>query len=188
MHLKTLAVSLCLACLALSGLAPELGAQTRQSGAAVPLVAGTRVRVKTPNLVAPLVANFLEQRGDTLVFIEDGRGRGVWSFDIAQIERLEMTAGQADRNRQPIARGAAFGAAIGLVAGVLFASVADPSDSTRKYSTVLTGALGAAAGAGVGALVGSRVKSERWVTVPLTRQFSFRSNGRGAFGFSIGIR
>ena len=188
MHLKTLAVSLCLACLAFSGLAPELGAQTRQSGAAVPLVAGTRVRVKAPNLVAPLVANFLEQRGDTLVFIEDGRGRGVWSFDIAQIERLEMTAGQADRNRQPIARGAAFGAAIGLVAGVLFASVADPSDSTRKYSTVLTGALGAGAGAGVGALVGSRVKSERWVTVPLTRQFSFRSNGRGAFGFSIGIR
>lgn len=190
--MKSLAVSFSLACLTclpcLPGPTPELGAQSRQSSTTVPLLAGTRVRVKTPNLVAPLVANFLEQRGDTLVFIEDGRGRGVWSFDIAQIERLEMTAGQAARNRRPIARGATYGAAIGLVAGVLFAAAADPSDSTQEYSKVLTGVLGAGVGAGIGALVGSQVRSERWVTVPLTRQFSFRSNGRGIFALGLSIR
>lgn len=184
MHLKALVVSFSL--VALAGAATDLTAQGRQSG--VPIVPGTRVRVKTPSLVAPLVANFLEQRGDTLVFIEDGRGRGVWSFDIGQIERLEMTAGEIGRNTRPIARSAAIGAAIGLVAGVLFATVVEPSDSTREYSKILTGVLGAGAGAGVGAYVGSRVKVERWVNVPLTRQFSFRTNGRGGFGLAIGIR
>jgi hypothetical protein len=43
-------------------------------------------------MVVPLIANFLEQRGDTLVFIEDERGRGVWSFGLSQIERLETSA------------------------------------------------------------------------------------------------
>jgi hypothetical protein len=158
-------------------LASDAFAQTRTS--TVPVPPGSRVRVKTPNLVAPLVANFLEQRGDTLVFIEDGRGRGLWSFSIGQIERLEMTAGQSGRNKVPIAKGAAIGAGVGLVLGILFASVAEPSDNTREYSPVLTGALGAGVGAGVGAYFGSRVKSERWVNVPLARRLSMRTDGRG---------
>jgi len=151
-------------------------AQTRSPSVGV--VPGSRVRVKTPSLVAPLIANFLEQRGDTLVFIEDGRGRGVWSFDIDQIERLEMTAGQAGKNKAPITKGALIGGGIGLAAGILFASVATPSDESREYSPALSGALGAGVGAGIGALVGSRVKSEHWVNVPLPgRQFSLRMNG-----------
>ena len=158
MRLKALLLPIILACGAREALA-----QTRPS--TVPVPPGSRVRVKTPNLVAPLVANFLEQRGDTLVFIEDGRGRGVWSFSLAQIERLEMTAGESGRNKAPIAKGAAIGAGVGLGLGLIFASVAEPSDESRKYSPLLTGALGAVVGAPIGAYFGSRVKSERWVNV-----------------------
>jgi len=131
----------------------------------------------TPTLVTPLIANFLEQRGDSLVFIEEGRGRGLWSFAISQIQRLEMTAGEAGRNKKPIAKGAAIGAGVGLALGVLFAAAAEPSDSTKEYSMLLTGAAGAAAGAGIGAYLGSRVKTERWVNVPLGRQFSLGMSG-----------
>lgn len=172
MHLKALALVVSVVCLA-----PELGAQTRPQGS-VPVAPGTRVRVKTANLVAPLIANFLEQRSDTLVFIEDGTGRGVWTFSLAQIERLETTAGEAGQNRKPMAAGATVGAGVGLVLGVIFAKAATPSDSTREYNAVLTGALGAGVGAGVGAFIGSRVKRERWVNVALPRQFSLRTDGR----------
>jgi hypothetical protein len=184
LDLKALVVSLSLACIA-----QDVAAQQQNPRSGIPLVPGSRVRVKTPTLVAPLVANFLEQRGDTLVFIEDGRGRGVWSFEIAQIERLETSAGEAGRNIRPIGKGAAIGAGVGLVLGIAFAAVAAPSDSTREYSKLLTGAAGAAAGAGVGALVGSRVKSEHWVSVPLPRrQLTFRTNGRGVFAIGFAIR
>jgi len=181
LHLKTLAVSLGLALVA-----QDVNAQ--RPSAAVPIVAGTRVRVKTASLVAPLVANFLEQRGDTLVFIEDGTGRGVWSFGIGQIERLEMTAGEAGLNRRPIARNAAIGGGIGLLAGLVFANLAEPSDSTREYSRPLSGVAGAALGAGIGAIIGSRVKSERWVNVPLPRQLSLVPNSRGGFTLTFGFR
>lgn len=173
MHLKALLVSLSLVCVG-----QTVAAQERTSGSSVPIVPGSRVRVMAPTLVAPLVANFLEQRGDSLVFIEDGRGRGLWSFAISQIQRLEVTAGEAGRNKRPIAKGAGIGAGVGLALGVLFAAVAEPSDSTKEYSMILTGAVGAAAGAGIGAYFGSRVKTERWVNVPLGSQFSLGVSSR----------
>lgn len=182
MRLNFLVLSFCLACMA-----REAGAQA-SSRATLPITAGSRVRVKTPTLVAPLIANFLEQRGDTLVFIEDGRGRGVWSFALGQIERLETTAGESGRNKRPIARGAVIGGGIGLIGGLLFAGAAQPSDSSKEYSRPLTAGLGAGIGAGIGALIGSRAKSERWVNVPLPRQFSLIPNRRGGFTISIGLR
>ena len=182
MRLNFLVLSICTACLA-----HEAAAQA-SSRATVPITAGSRVRVKTPTLVAPLVANFLEQRGDTLVFIEEGRGRGVWSFALSQIERLETTAGEAGRNKRPIGRGAAIGGGIGLLGGLLFAAAVQPSDSTKEYSRPLTAALGAGVGAGIGAILGARVKSERWVSVPLPRQLSLFPNRRGGFTIAIGFR
>lgn len=174
LYLKVLALMVSLACVV-----PQLGAQTGPSGA-VPVVPGSRVRVKTPNLVAPLIANFLEQRADTLVFIEDGTGRGVWALPLSQIQRLERTAGEAGQNRKPLATGVVVGAGVGLVGGVLFARYFSPSDSTREYNSVLTGLLGAGVGAGLGGFVGSRIKRERWINIPLPRQFSLRANGRRA--------
>jgi hypothetical protein len=181
LRLKALVVSLTLACIA-----RDVAAQTPTSSS-VPVVPGTRVRVKTTSLVAPLIVNFLEQRGDTLVFIEEDRGRGLWSFHIGQIQKLEMTAGEVGRNTRPIAKGAAIGAGVGLALGVLFAVVAEPSDSTREYSKVLTGLAGAAAGAGVGAYFGSRVKTEGWVNIPLPRQLSLRVYRRGGLAIAIAL-
>ena len=137
-------------------------------------------------MVAPLIANFLEQRGDTLVFIEEDRGRGVWSFHLAQIERLETTGGETAYDKRPIVRNAAIGGGIGLLGGILFAAALSPSDSSKEYSRALSGALGFGVGAGIGAFIGSRMKTERWVNVPLPRRLSFLPNRRGGFSISVG--
>jgi hypothetical protein len=166
-------------------LATTAGAQ-RPTSSTVPITAGSRVRVQTASLVAPLIANFLEQRGDTLVFFEEDRGRGIWTFSLAQIERLEMTAGNTAYDKRPIARGVAIGGGVGLLAGIGFAAAFSPSDSSKEYNGILTGALGLGVGAGIGAFVGSRIKSERWINVPLPRQLSLAPNRRGGFSISIG--
>ncbi|CAG0927188.1 hypothetical protein PLCT1_00256 [Planctomycetaceae bacterium] len=182
MRLKALVLPLALLCISSEGLAQRTAPGT------VALAPGSRARVKAQSMVAPLVANFLEQRGDTLVFIEDDRGRGLWTFALSQVERLETTAGEGGRNQRYVARGAMFGGAAGLVGGLAFAAAASPSDTTREYSKPMTALVGAALGAGVGAIIGSRFKTERWVNVPLPRQFSFVPNRRGGFTLSIGLR
>ena len=135
MRLKALIVGLGLTCLT-----QDVVAQTSSSNSsAVSVQPGQRVRVHSLTLVSPLIANFLEQRGDTLVFIEDGRGRGVWSFSLSQIDRLEITAGKTGRSSSAIKKGALIGAGIGLAAGLLFANNFDPSDPTRDFSAGPTG-------------------------------------------------
>jgi tetrahydromethanopterin S-methyltransferase subunit F len=158
----------------------------RATNSTIPITPGSRVRVKAQSMLTPLIANFLEQRGDSLVFIEEERGRGVWTFSLAQIERLETTAGNTAYDKQPIGRNALIGGGVGLGAGLVFAAVFSPSDTTKEYSRLLTGALGAGIGAGIGAYIGSRVKTERWVNVPLPRQLSLIPNRRGGFSISIG--
>ena len=175
MRLKALIVGLGLICLT-----QDVVAQTASSNStAVSIQPGQRVRVHSITLVSPLIANFLEQRGDTLVFIEDGRGRGVWSFSLSQIDRLEITAGKTGRSSSAIKKGALIGAGIGLAAGLLFANNFDPSDPTRDFSAGPTGIVGAAAGLGLGVFIGSRISTERWVKVPLPQRVSFAPNGRG---------
>jgi hypothetical protein len=178
LRLKALVVSIGLTCLSNS-----VAAQT--SGATVSLAPGSRVRVKTPTLVAPLVANFLEQRGDTLVFIEDGRGRGVWSFDLAQIDRLETTRGQVGRNTRAMQKGALIGGVIGLATGIIFAATFDPSNGNRQYSRVQTGIVAGLAGAGFGFFIGSLQTAEAWVAVPLPKQAPDLTAG---FSFGLGHR
>jgi hypothetical protein len=165
-----------------AGLRPEaLAAQQ------VSLAPGSRVRVQATTMVAPLVANFLEQRADTLVFIEDGTGRGVWSFAIDQIQRLERTAGEGTRNRAPTARGAMIGAGAGLVVGLVFASAFEPSNEERQYNRPLTGLIGAGIGGAVGAWIGSRMRAEQWVNVSLPGRLSLIPDFRGGLhvGFSF---
>lgn len=146
---------------------------------------GSRVRVSTQSLVAPLIANFLEQRGDTLVFIEDGTGRGVWPIPLEQILRLETTGGESARSSSSVMRGAAIGGLSGFVAGALFVASVKPSESGKTYDRLLTGAVGAAVGAGIGAYIGSRVKSERWVNVPLPGRFTLLPDLRGGLRISV---
>jgi hypothetical protein len=178
LRLKAIVVSIGLACIS-----QNVAAQT--CNATVGIAPGSRVRVKTATLVAPLVANFLEQRCDTLVFIEDGRGRGVWSFDMAQIDRLETTRGQVGRNKRAMQKGALIGGVIGLATGLIFASTFEPGGQTRRYSRMQTGIVAGLAGAGFGFFIGSLQTAEAWQTVPLPRQAPDFGAG---FSFGIGRR
>ena len=166
LRLKALVISLGLALIA-----HNAAAQTA-SNATIGVQPGSRVRVTTPTMVSPLIANFLEQRGDTLVFIENEKGRGVWSFGVAQIDRLETTAGETGRSKSAMKKGAIIGGIAGLATGILFAATFDPSGDNRKYSRMQTGIVAGLAGAGFGFLIGSFVSTERWVNVPLPKQLT----------------
>lgn len=163
-------------------------AQAQQAADPTPriaLVPGTRVRVTATTLIAPLIANFMQTRGDTAVFIADGGGRGVWSIAISDIRQIERSSGERKTNRPYVIRGAGWGGAAGAVLGYTFAATAKPADSTRKYNRLGSLGIGAAGGAVIGALIGSRFGTERWVPVPV-RQVSItpRRNGT-AVGFSF---
>ena len=181
MFLKTISVALTLACLA-----GELGAQQATANNSGPVPSGTRVRVTTPTLVAPLIANFLEKRGDTLVFIEDGTGRGVWSFDVDQIDRLESSGGQSGRSSSAIKKGALIGGLVGFTASLIFVNNFHPSDPERDYDAAPTTMIGAITGIGIGAFVGSRISTERWVSVPLPGKVALMPSRRGlSISFSL---
>ena len=166
MRLKALVISI-----GLAFVARDVAAQTA-SHATIGVPPGSRVRVTTLTMVSPLVANFLEQRGDTLVFIENEKGRGVWSFGLQQIDRLETTAGETGRSKSAMKKGALIGGAIGLATGIIFANNFDPSGDNRQYSRMQTGIVAGIAGAGFGFFIGSLVSTERWVNVPLPKQFT----------------
>lgn len=153
---------------------------------AIPIAPGTRVRVRAANLVAPLVANFLQMRGDTAVFIEDAAGRGVWSLHVSDISKLERSDGEQKSNRPYIARGAIIGAGAGVAGGLLIASSLKPSDSGKKYSRVASGGAGAVLGAVIGGVVGSRFGAERWTNVSLPRRVSVLPDSRG-LGLRVGF-
>lgn len=160
---------------------PRTGAPSVQ----LPIVRGARVRVRAANLVAPLVANYLEVRGDTLVLFEESTGRGVWSFGLDQVESLETTLGDRPGHRRYILRGAAYGFAGGAVLGFVFAASASPSDPDREYSRPLSAFVGGALSAGIGALIGSRIVAEGWAPVPLPRRVSLLPDSRGRVRLSL---
>ncbi len=150
-------------------------------GPAINVVPGTRVRVTAANQVAPLIANFMQMRGDTAVFIEEGAGRGIWSLYVGDIRKLEESSGERLTNRPYVLRGAAIGGGGGLLLGLVLANNLKPSDSGRKYNKVGNGAVGALLGAAIGAGIGSRFATENWTDVPLRRVSlaPFGPGGRG---------
>jgi hypothetical protein len=157
-------------------LAPAPAALQGQSLSIAP---GTRVRVSASNLLAPLVANFLQMRGDTAVFIEDAASRGVWSIQLADISRLERSDGERKGDRGNVTRGALIGAGGGLLLGFAFSATFSPSDSSKEYNRALNAAVGAAAGAVIGGLIGYRRGVERWTGVPVPRRVSVLPTRRG---------
>lgn len=156
-------------------------------GPGLPILPGTRVRVSASTLLTPLVANFFEMRGDTAVFIENAQGRGIWTFHLDQITKVERSAGERRGNRQKMQRAALWGAPIGALAFWGFAALFDPSDSTRKYNRTASAGIGAVVGAGVGALVGSRATAEGWDELPIPRRMSFVPGRRGEFAVRWGF-
>ncbi|MFN8542572.1 MAG: hypothetical protein U0232_34460, partial [Thermomicrobiales bacterium] len=103
--------------------------QTRSS--ALPIVPGARVRISATTTVTPLVANYLEMRGDTAVFIEAGAGRGIWTITTDQITKLELSKGDARYNKRPMLKGAAIGAGAGTLAFWGVTGLMKPSDKSK---------------------------------------------------------
>lgn len=161
--------------------APSAGTGVQGS----PLASGTRVRVSAASLVAPLVANYLEVRGDTLVLFEESSGRGVWTFPFSQVQRLETSIGDRRGHRPHIIRGATWGAGIGALAGLLFAATATPSDPDRKYSQPLSMLTAGIVGAGIGGYIGSRVREEAWAPIPIPRRVSLVPGIRSRVGITF---
>ena len=153
-------------------------------GVGLPIVPGTRVRVTANTLVAPLVANFLEMRGDTAVFIENASGRGIWTFTLDQITKLERSIGEQSRNGDYMLKSGALGAGAGAILFFGFAQIIKPSDNTRRFNKAATTGIGALLGAGVGAYIGSRRTREGWGELPLPHRMSFLPTRRG---FEVGL-
>lgn len=163
-----------LASLALAVALPLAAQQPAASSPAgsLPVMPGSRVRLSASTMVSPLVANFLEMRGDTAVFIEAIAGRGIWTFTLDQIQQLERSDGDKRFNRGPMVQYGAIGAGAGLLAIWGITGILSPSDSTRKYDRTASAAVGLALGGAIGTFLGSRVTRERWMHVPLPRRVS----------------
>ena len=152
--------------------------------AAQALTPGTRVRVKSSQVVAPIVGSYQGMRRDTVVVIEDGAGAQVWTFTTSAVDRIEISAGMKGGNRQPTTRWALIGAGLGAAAGVLTAVILE-SSSDSKYNDFLSGAVGAALGGGIGAAYGYRKLEEHWTAVAVPRRVGFSPTPHGIrIGFS----
>ncbi len=181
MRRKVLVIALCGITLPVAG-----GAQSQPASGALPLVRGSRVRVRASVMVTPLIANYLELRKDTLVVVEEGAGRGIWTLALDQVQRLEASTGSRSMHGPYIMQGAVVGAAIGAAGGLIFASTFSPSDQSKKYSRVLTMGLGGVVGALAGGVVGSRRMAEQWSRVPLPRRVSVLPDRYGVLHVAVG--
>ena len=165
------------------------GAQQQQAPriqGSLPIERGSRVRVRADILVAPLIANYLELRSDTLILFEESAGRGMWSVPLTQVRQLETSVGQRNSYRPYIVTGALVGTGAGAIGGLLFAATFSPSNPERKYSRPLSAAVGAIVGAVAGGIVGSRLTAEQWAQVPLPRRVSLVPAGHGIVRVAVG--
>jgi hypothetical protein len=142
------------------------------------LAPGTRVRVKSSQVVAPIIGSYQGMRRDTLVVIEDGAGAKVWTFNSSAVDRVEISAGMQGGNRGPMTRWALIGAAIGGSLGLITAVTLENSTDSR-YNEAMSTLLGAAMGAGLGAYYGSRKLEEHWAAVPLPRRVGVAPSRNG---------
>ncbi|MCC6929984.1 MAG: hypothetical protein IT359_13460 [Gemmatimonadaceae bacterium] len=179
-----------LAALALPAGAQQARPATPASSTALPVTPGARVRVSATTLVAPLIGNFLEMRGDTAVFIEAGAGRGIWTLTTDQITRLEISKGDERYNRKPMLKGAAIGAPAGALLFWGVTGLLKPSDKSRQYDRGVTAGVGLVVGGVVGAIVGSRFADEGWMRLPLPGRVSWSPtvrDGRQGVGLRVGL-
>lgn len=173
--------------LSLSAQQPTPAATAQQGTIVLPLVPGARVRVTASTLVMPLLANYLEMRGDTAVFIEDAAGRGLWTFTVDQITKLEQSRGEKRGDLRYIGKSTLIGTPIGALAFWGTTGIIKPSNAGKRYNRKKTAIAGAVVGAVVGALVGTRFTSERWMSLPVPRRVSFVPQRRGGVDVGLGF-
>ncbi len=81
-----------------------------QATAPQSLAPGTRVRVTSNQMVAPIVGSYQGMRRDTLVVIEDGSGAKIWAFNTTAVSQVEVSLGMKGGNRDPMIRWGLIGA------------------------------------------------------------------------------
>jgi hypothetical protein len=154
------------------------------SVAAQALTPGTRVRVKSPQVVAPVIGSYQGMRRDTVVVIEDGTAAQIWSFTTATIERIEVSAGMKGGNRGPMTRWGLIGAGAGAAAGLLVSAILEGSSSS-EYNHVVNAVIGAGVGGVAGVVYGRRALEEHWTRVDIPRRVGFLPTRDGfRVGFS----
>jgi hypothetical protein len=142
------------------------------------LAPGTRIRVKSSQVVAPVIGSFQGMRRDTLVVIEEGTSAQIWTFTTGTIDRVEVSAGMQGGNRGPITRWALIGGGAGAAAGYLVAAILEGSGSSN-YNEVLSAAVGAGVGAGLGAAYGYRKLEEHWTPASIPRRIGIVPSRHG---------
>jgi len=149
------------------------------------LAPGTRVRVHSSQVVAPITGSYQGMRRDTVVVIEDGIGARVWTFTSPAVDRIETSIGMKPGNRAPTVKWALIGAGVGAAVGWGIALISEAATSNQQYNDVLSAAIGAGVGAGFGAVYGYRVLEEHWTPVPLPGRVGFVPTRQGVrVGFS----
>ena len=158
------------------------------SVAAQAIAPGTRVRVKSPQVVAPVIGSYQGIRRDTVVVIEDGTAAQVWSFTTATIERIEVSAGMKGGNRGPMTRWGLIGAGAGAAAGLLVSAVLQGA-SDSEYNHAINAVIGAGIGGAAGVAYGHRKLEEHWTEVPTPRRVGVAPTRDGfRVGFSRAFR
>lgn len=186
--LALVSVASLLAVLAVPSHAQQTPPATSRASVGLPIVPGARVRIWASTLVSPLLANYLETKGDTAVFIESAAGRGIWTFTIDQITRIEQSQGEKRFNGGPMLKSGLIGVPVGALLFWGATGIFTPSDSTSQYNRGGTAAAGALVGGVVGVVVGSFFKAERWMSLPLPNRMSFRPIRRGGRdGVEVGL-
>jgi len=142
------------------------------------LTPGTRVRVKSPTVVAPVTGSFQGMRRDTVVVIEDSQAAQIWTFTPATIDQLEVSVGMKKGNRGPIIRWTLIGLGTGFAVGWLVAAIIEESGDT-DYNEAASAGVGAAVGAAAGAAYGYRKLEEHWAAVPVPRRVGLVPTRRG---------
>lgn len=185
--LAIVSVASMLAVLAVPAHAQQTPPATPRTATVLPIVPGARVKISASTLVSPLLANYLEMKGDTAVFIEAAAGRGIWTFTLDQITRIEQSQGEKRYNSGPMLKGALIGIPAGALAFWGTTGMFHPSDSTTQFNRGATAAIGALVGGVVGVIVGSRINQERWMAVPLPHRVSFNPFRRGGMDLGVGF-
>ena len=142
------------------------------------LTPGTRVRVKSPTVVAPVTGSFQGMRRDTVVVIEDSQAAQIWTFAPATIDLLEVSVGMKKGNRGPIIKWTLIGLGTGFAVGWLVAAIIEESGDT-DYNEAASAGVGAAVGAAAGAAYGYRKLEEHWAAVPIPRRVGLLPTRRG---------
>jgi hypothetical protein len=142
---------------------------------------GSRVRVSAPEGgTQPLIGSVVALEPHAVLV--QGKGSGTPTrVVLGPTTTIEVSGGR----RSKAGRGAVFGAAVGVLPGLLMTF--GDYDTDPEHSPGKVAAVGAAAGAAVGAAVGWALKSEQWLPAEMPSVTTGIVPLRGGVGLSVHV-